>query len=73
MLNLLRIDVLPKIAALLNFVVLALKFRFEQFRVVTLLVMVDVGLLLYLLAWQHMLGTQSVTADYLFWLFAQKE
>jgi len=50
LLKILRIDVLPKIAALINFVMLTLKLRFEYSGVVAFFIMIDVGLLLELLA-----------------------
>jgi len=61
MLDVLRVYIFPEITAFFYFMQLALKLRFHHLRVVTLLIVVNVGLLLLLLVLLYILQVHFVT------------
>lgn len=67
LLDILGVDVLPKIATFIDFVYLALEFRLEYSWVVALLVVVDVWLVLLLLMWLYVMRIHLVAAKDMQW------
>jgi hypothetical protein len=61
MLDVLRVDIFPEIAALFYFMQLALELRLHDLRVVTFLLVINVGLLLLLLVLMQILQVHFVT------------